>query len=132
MRINIHRAGVDVDPTLFIIPFFVGGIAGFLIGHMKDNWLKLNSELEFLVEQRTEELQNALKEIKTLSGILPICASCKKIRDDKGYWKQVETYIKEHSDAEFSHGMCGKCAEKLYGDQEWFDEVRKGEEIASS
>lgn len=61
------------------------------------------------------ELQNALAEIKTLRGILPICASCKKIRDDKGYWTQIESYIHKHSDVEFSHGICPDCAKKLYG-----------------
>jgi hypothetical protein len=62
------------------------------------------------------ELQEALKNIKVLKGFLPICASCKKIRDDKGYWNQIESYIKEHSEAEFSHGICPECAEKLYPD----------------
>ena len=62
------------------------------------------------------ELQKALKKVKTLSGFLPICASCKKIRDDQGYWNQIEAYISEHSEAEFSHGICPECAEKLYPD----------------
>ena len=62
------------------------------------------------------ELKKALEEIKTLSGFLPICASCKKIRDDKGYWNQIEVYISEHSEAEFSHGICPECAQKLYPD----------------
>jgi AmiR/NasT family two-component response regulator len=60
------------------------------------------------------ELQAALAEVKTLSGLLPICASCKKIRDDQGYWQQVEVYICDHSEAEFSHGLCPDCAQKLY------------------
>ena len=60
------------------------------------------------------ELQKALKKVKTLSGFLPICASCKKIRDDQGYWNQIEAYISEHSEAEFSHGICPECAKKLY------------------
>lgn len=60
------------------------------------------------------ELQEALTNIKVLRGFLPICASCKKIRDDKGYWYQIESYIKEHSEAEFSHGICPECAEKFY------------------
>ncbi|MBS1115288.1 MAG: hypothetical protein H6Q94_1017, partial [Nitrospirae bacterium] len=60
------------------------------------------------------DLQEALATIKTLHGILPICASCKKIRDDKGYWTQIESYIREHSTAEFSHGICPDCAKKLY------------------
>ena len=62
------------------------------------------------------ELHNTLDEVKTLSGFLPICASCKKIRDDKGYWNQIEAYISEHSEAEFSHGICPECCKKLYPD----------------
>ncbi len=67
-------------------------------------------------EKLIKELQNALAEINTLRGILPICSSCKKIRDDKGYWNQIETYIHKHSLAQFSHGICPDCAKKLYGD----------------
>ncbi len=62
------------------------------------------------------QLQQALETIKTLSGMLPICASCKKIRNDTGYWEEVESYVKRHSDAEFTHGICPVCARKLYGD----------------
>jgi hypothetical protein len=60
------------------------------------------------------ELQRVLQEIKTLKGIIPICMHCKEIRDDKGSWKQLEKYIAEHSDAEFSHSICDKCMEKFY------------------
>jgi len=60
------------------------------------------------------DLQEALERIETLSGLLPICASCKRIRDDKGDWKPVETYIRAHSNAEFSHGICPECSKKLY------------------
>ena len=56
------------------------------------------------------------KEIKILRGIIPICSICKKIRDDKGYWNQLESYMKKHSEAEFSHGLCPDCAEKYYPD----------------
>jgi PAS domain-containing protein len=67
--------------------------------------------------QRTiVELQDALQKVKTLSGLLPICASCKKIRDDKGYWNHVESYIEHHSQAIFSHGICPDCVRKLYPD----------------
>jgi PAS domain S-box-containing protein len=67
-------------------------------------------------EKLISKLQEALDNIKTLKGLLPICANCKKIRDDKGYWNQIETYIRNHSDAEFSHGICPDCAKKLYPD----------------
>ena len=65
-------------------------------------------------EQLIVELQTALARVKTLSGLLPICAGCKKIRDDKGYWNQIEVYISSHSEAEFSHGMCPDCEKKAY------------------
>lgn len=60
------------------------------------------------------ELQGALAKIKTLNGLLPICAACKKIRDDQGYWKRIETYIEAHSEAEFTHSICPECEKKLY------------------
>ncbi len=65
-------------------------------------------------EKLIADLQKAIAEIKTLHGIVPICASCKKIRDDEGAWHQIEAYISEHTDAEFSHGLCKECAKKLY------------------
>lgn len=89
-----------------------------------------NIVLQRLVDRKTTELNNAnqelqtrLKEIKTLSGLLPICASCKKIRDDKGYWNQIEDYITTHSDAQFSHSVCPQCCKKLY--PELYDEIMK-------
>ena len=60
------------------------------------------------------ELKEALIRVKVLSGLLPICASCKKIRDDEGYWNQIETYIRDRSDADFSHSICPACTKKLY------------------
>jgi PAS domain S-box-containing protein len=67
-------------------------------------------------EKLITELQKAMSEVKILSGLLPICSSCKKIRDDQGYWNQIESYIKEHSEAEFSHGICPECAKRLYSE----------------
>jgi response regulator RpfG family c-di-GMP phosphodiesterase len=75
--------------------------------------MELKLQRDILI-QRNEELQKALAKIKTLSGLLPICASCKKIRDDQGYWTQLEYYISEHSEAEFTHGCCPECMKKLY------------------
>jgi PAS domain S-box-containing protein len=67
-------------------------------------------------EKLIHELQDAAAKIKTLSRMLPICSSCKKIRDDKGYWNQIENYITKHSETEFTHGICPPCAKKLYGE----------------
>ena len=67
-------------------------------------------ERELLVS----ELREALAQVKTLKGFLPICASCKNIRDDEGYWQQIESYVCDHADVEFTHGICPACLEKLY------------------
>jgi len=69
------------------------------------------------------QLKDALSQVKQLSGIIPICANCKKIRNDEGYWEQVETYIRDHSEAMFSHGLCPDCVRKLYPDMA--DEILK-------
>jgi HAMP domain-containing protein len=74
----------------------------------------LKDTLELRVATRTGELQTALDTIKTLHGIIPICASCKKIRDDQGSWNQLETYISQHTEADFTHGICPDCAKRLY------------------
>ena len=63
------------------------------------------------------DLRDALAKIKTLSGLIPICSWCKKIRDDSGYWQQIEGYLHDHSDAEFTHGICPDCIKKAYDEQ---------------
>jgi CheY-like chemotaxis protein len=88
--------------------------------------LRVNNHMELkrhrdALALRNEELREALSKIKTLSGLLPICASCKKIRDDKGYWSQIEAYVSRHTEAEFSHSICPDCAKKLYPD--FYDEM---------
>ena len=111
-----------------------------VLGDGRVIWLKDQAEIERYPEDRTSlslgcltevtkemeaaeererlvaELQEALSKVKQLSGLLPICASCKKIRDDRGYWNQIEEYIRKHSEADFSHGFCPACLEKLYPD----------------
>ncbi|MGD0280981.1 MAG: response regulator [Dissulfurispiraceae bacterium] len=83
-------------------------------------------QLENEKERLIGELQESLAKVKILSGLLPMCASCKKIRDDKGYWNQVELYIIEHSEAKFTHGICPECVKKLY--PEYYDKISRGEE----
>ena len=63
------------------------------------------------------ELKKALDEVKTLRGILPICSSCRKVRSDEGYWQEVEVYVEQHSDLEFSHGLCDRCSKALYPEE---------------
>lgn len=79
-------------------------------------------ELYEKLSKRTRKLEKALSEIKTLKGLLPICAACKKVRDDRGYWEQIEVYVQARSEAEFSHSICPECAEKLYPGLEIYDD----------
>jgi PAS domain S-box-containing protein len=78
-------------------------------------------------ERLVQELQSALARVKLLSGLLPICANCKSIRNDEGYWKQLESYISSHSEATFSHGICPECLNKLYPELEQQIRERTGE-----
>jgi hypothetical protein len=84
----------DLEVSFFMVALFVG----LLLSHL---------------QQRNEQLTQALAEVKTLTGLLPICAWCKKVRDDGGYWRQVEDYFRRRSQIEFTHGMCTDCAEKF-------------------
>ncbi|MSN25484.1 MAG: response regulator [Geobacter sp.] len=87
---------------------------------------RLNTELAHEVTERRyvqqaneeliKELRNAMAEVRTLSGLLPICSSCKQVRDDQGYWSRLETYLSKHTDISFSHGLCKECAQKIYPD----------------
>ena len=94
---------------------FNRGIALFVVWTTAILGIKRNK-----IEQQRKmiliEREKALQEVKILRGFLPICASCKKIRDDNGYWTQIEGYIKDHSEADFTHGICPDCVEKLYPD----------------
>jgi hypothetical protein len=90
--------------------------------NLEDSNARLSREIEArkLIQQEKEkliaELHSSLKKVKMLSGFLPICACCKKIRDDGGYWNQIESYIRDHSEVEFSHGICPECANEHYGE----------------
>ena len=86
----------------------------FYTGIIRD--ISARKGIEAERNQLIKNLRDSLAKINTLSGMLPICASCKKIRDDKGYWNQIETYLSKHSEAEFSHGICPECVKKLYPD----------------
>ena len=98
--------------TVTASPMFNDGkIVGFQ-GIARD--ITARKEIESERESLITELREALSKIKTLSGLLPICASCKKVRDDNGYWNQIETYISAHSDADFSHSICPSCVKELY------------------
>ncbi len=99
----------EIDEILTISLFLTIALTFHLIRKWR-HLLSLNKKLE----NKNEELQNAFSEIRQLKGIISICTSCKKIRDDKGFWQQVEVYISKYTKAEFSHGLCPDCFEELY------------------
>jgi hypothetical protein len=76
--------------------------------------IKERKKVEMEKEATIVELKKAMDEIKILKGLIPICAKCKKVRDDAGYWQHIEVYVRERSEAEFSHGICPSCAKELY------------------
>jgi integral membrane sensor domain MASE1 len=139
----LHGEGPFAEPRFAVgFVFFYGyaaslALVGLLLAassaerrHTAEELRRIGQDLDIRVRERTadlqeelvrrrraqEELQSALQNVKTLSGLLPICASCKKIRDDGGYWTQVERYLTEHTQAQFSHGMCPECFAQLYPD----------------
>lgn len=93
---------------------------GYLLKPFEERELHASIEMALHKHRLESELAEARAKIKVLGGFLPICASCKNIRDDDGYWKQIEVYIRDHSEAEFTHGLCPGCAKKM------LDEVKEG------
>jgi len=139
----LHGEGPFAEPRFAVgVVFFYGytaslALVGLLLAassaerrRTAEELRRIGQDLDIRVRERTadlqeelgrrrraqEELQGALQNVKTLSGLLPICASCKKIRDDGGYWTQVERYLTEHTQAQFSHGLCPDCFAELYPD----------------
>jgi len=111
-KIDLHEAR---GPFMVII--LISAIVGILaIGFGSAFFIKVTNPLLRNLYQTVQALQSSLDKVKLLNGLLPICMSCKKIRDDKGYWNQLEAYIRDHSEAEFSHSFCPDCVKKLYPD----------------
>ena len=107
-------ASGQIIPYLFTGYKFVQKDLNYLVGVGLDISDRVKTEKE--KENHIDKLQETLSQVKQLTGFLPICASCKNIRDDKGYWNQIESYIKDHSEADFSHSICPDCAKKLHPD----------------
>ena len=113
--VRVRKDGVRVDVYLAVSP--LKGADGRLMGASSIAYdITERKKIEDERTKMIQELNETLSKVRTLSGLLPICASCKKIRDDKGYWQKLETFVHEHSNAEFSHSMCPDCMEKLYPD----------------
>jgi hypothetical protein len=111
-----------IDTILDYIYFYKGeSLLELLFFDVPHHSLYFRSVILFLfiifgliVGNTISRLEEALQNVKTLSGFLPICSNCKKIRDDEGYWQQIEEYIMSHSEADFTHGICNECVKKLY------------------
>lgn len=113
--LNYLRKPVNFEELLITIRH------GITIIELHEN---LGAKNNKLIESN-KKLKEALSEIKQLNSFLPICASCKKIRDDKGYWNRIESYIESHTNSVFSHSMCPECNEKFYGGEDWYQELKK-------
>jgi PAS domain S-box-containing protein len=111
--LNLHRDGTRIPVEVSTSPI-AGQESGLVLAIVRDIRERKRAENER--ERLIGELQEALAKIRTLRGLIPICSACKKIRDDQGYWQQVEVYVRDHSEAEFSHGLCPDCARRLYPD----------------
>lgn len=119
--IRVKKDGTPIDVSLTISP--IKNAAGEITGISAiERDITSRKRTEGERNRLIDELKEALTKVKTLSGLLPICASCKKIRDDKNDWQPLEVFIKARSDADFSHGMCPDCMEKLY--PEYMPEIR--------
>jgi len=117
----IRKDGTMLPVSYISTPIFKQGKVSASVVAFRDitNRKQIEAERERLIV----ELRDALAKINTLKGMIPICSSCKKIRDDQGFWNSIEKYIMEHSEAEFSHGICPECAKKLY--PEYYKEMYK-------
>jgi len=109
----IVMTGTD-DEALAVKAVQAGAQDYLVKRHLDTNLLVRAIRYAIEREKLIGSLRQAFEQIKTLKGFIPICASCKNVRDDKGFWHQVESYIRDHSEAEFSHGICPECAIKLY------------------
>lgn len=110
-KLSEAHEGWELDELMMVSIFLVLAMSIFSVRR----WQEVRkSEKE--LKQNIGDLQKALAEIKQLRGIIPICSGCKKIRNDAGSWQQIESYVREHSEAEFSHGICPDCMKRLYPD----------------
>lgn len=107
-------SGEYMPPFAFGMAALMPLILGTPIGYFHFRAMEEISNNREELARVNSKLEKALSEVKELSGLLPICSFCKRIRDDKGYWNQLESYIRDHSKAEFSHSFCPECAEKVY------------------
>lgn len=123
---EIHTPLPDIEaPTVEIVASPIRNDKGEIIACLEvvrdlSERVKAEREKQILIEK----LECALKEIKVLQGIIPICSVCKKLKDSEGYWQRVDEYLSEHTEATFSHGLCLECSDEMYKDEEWYAKIR--------
>lgn len=113
---HTHRAGAVFEQIIATPIFDDQGKNNFVVEEMNDITEHVKSK---------ETIERLKKKTNNLGGLLPVCSSCKKIRDKEGHWNQIESYISNHSEANFSHGLCEKCVEELYGEEAWFKATKE-------
>ena len=126
LSINLHFLSVTDTSVLWASQIYKTADGGYLIlgespgnseRHIVSKMTLLANEMANMtrdLHRKNKELEEAYAKIKVLSGIIPICMYCKKIRDDQGYWDKIENFITEHSEAHFSHGICDSCLERYF------------------
>jgi len=116
-RAASHSLALRLVGALLVLALGVGAfVFASNVLRLRDE-LRAHWEAELRLREQARALEQALVEVKTLTGLLPICSHCKQIRDDRGLWLRIERYIEEHSDATFTHGLCPACVEELYGSE---------------
>lgn len=131
---SVEQRFMDVYLSFVIATFVIFSIVILILQSYKQEKEHLDEARHLLEEKmatldRTNlDLKEALRKVKTLKGLLPICSACKKIRDDEGYWNKIESYIEKHIDVSFSHSICPNCSDEFYGNEDWYIELKKDDE----
>ncbi len=112
--LNDFFVGIPIYSFVYMFEYSFAGLIVSMALMLVGDFVNLVAEYEKINQRLASDVKERTKELKTLSGLLPICAACKKIRDDRGYWNQIESFLLEHSDATFSHGICPECKKMLY------------------
>lgn len=112
---SLYLYEYDITVSLrFLASFLLVTMIAYGLEASREKFVKLSLDNQTKLMEEKQNLERALGEIKTLNGLIPICCHCKKIRNDEGYWQQVEVYVRDHTHADFSHGICPECAKALY------------------
>ncbi len=113
VRLSHQHEDLELDEIIIVSVFLMFALLFFSMRRWRET-----RRSEALAKRHGEELEKALSEVRQLRGMITICSACKRVRNDEGFWEQIEVYVRDHSEAEFTHGICKECAKKLYPDFE--------------